>query len=144
MPEAKDYGTVGYLLLPTVQPLHIDEEVQSLYEEDRIVPGGFVRVQVIRVYRGGKLTEFPRVMGPSSNYNAGPFIIPAFGAHTVGEVLEMAEQLRPALAKGVATAMAEHAAEFDPLKAAVEQHEMTREYMRRNPLTYRRDSGKGK
>ena len=145
MPEAKHYGTVGYLLMPTVQPLHVDEEAQSLYEEDRLSDDGkqLVRVQAIRVYRGGRLVEFPRVMGPVRDWQYGPFLIPAFGAHSVGEVMDMAEQIRPMLSAGVQTAMEQHAAEFDLIGAAVQKAEMTREYMRRNHRTYRRDSGKG-
>lgn len=145
MPEAKDYGTVGMLLLPSVRPLHEDEEVMSLFEQDELTPDGkrLVRMQTIRVMRGDKLVEFPREMGPSANYKAGPFVIPCLGAHSVGEVLEMAERIRPILAAGVNQAMAEHAADFNVIEAAIRQREMTREYTKRNHRTFMRDSTKG-
>ena len=133
------------LLLPSVRPLHMDDEVMSLREEDQLTADGtrVVRLQIIRVRRGDKLVEFPRELGLSSTFAAGPFLIPALGAHSVGEVMEMAEQLRPVLARGMDNAMAAHRAEFNVVEAAIQKAEMTRAYMRQNHRTYRRDSGKG-
>ena len=142
MPEPRHYGSVA-IIIPTLRPLHIDELAWSLYEDDRLSEDGKVlmRFQTVQVIRDGRRVEFPRALGPSHNYFAGPFLIPALEAHSVGEVVEMAELLRGD--KGLDRAMEAHAADFNVVEAAIQKHEMTREYMRRNPRTYRRDSRKG-
>lgn len=135
------------LLFPSLRPLHDDEEVVYLKEMDELIPTDhgerLVRTQTIRVRRGEKFVDFPRVLGLSKDHPEGPMFIPSLGAHRVGEMIELAERCRRVLAKGLEVAMAEHAAEFNVIEAAITQREMTRLYKKRNSRTWRRDSRKG-
>ena len=146
MPDPSDYSTVGMILLPSLRPLYDDEEAISLREDDRLIQQEhgerLMRVQTIRVRRGEKFVDFPRVMGPSKDYAAGPFLIPSLGAHCVGEIIDMAERCRRVLTKGLEEVMAEYAADFNVIEAAITQREMTRLYKKRNSRTWQRDSRK--
>lgn len=142
MPEAQHYGSVG-IILPSLQPLGVDEKCWALIEEDRLSQDGkqLLRVQRIQVVRNGERVEFSKALGPSEDYLSGPFLIPALECHSVGEVADMANLLR--VDKGLDRAMEAHENEGNIIQTAIERIEMTREYMRRNHRTYLRDSGKG-
>lgn len=123
------------LLVPSVRPLHIDEMVWSLYEQDELTYDGkrLVRVQVIRVDRDGRLTEFRRTLGPASAFTAEPFAIMVLNTESVGRIMDKAENYRHH--NGLQRAMDDHLAEGDVVQAAIQRAEMTKEFIRRNPRT---------
>lgn len=143
MPEPQHYGSVG-IILPSLRPLGVDEKCWALIEEDRLSEDGkrLERIQRIQVVRDGRRVEFSKALGPAENYAGGPFLIPAMETDSVGNVADMADRLR--IDKGLLRAMEAHEeAEGNIIERAIERIEMTREYMRRNHRTYRRDSRKG-
>lgn len=123
------------ILLPTARPLHQDDKAWSLTEEDMLSPDGKTtqRTQTVRVVRDDRLVEFTRVLGSAFDSAAGPFYIPSYNAHTVGQLMEYANLLRTDT--GLGAAMKEHHEEVNVVQEAIEQVEMVREYMRRNPRT---------
>lgn len=53
------------------------------------------RYQIIYVLRGDKVTEFRRDLGDRSKFGDAPQLrIPSFWVHEVGELMDMAEELR--------------------------------------------------
>lgn len=123
------------LIVPSVRPLHIDEMVWSLYEQDELTYDGkrLVRVQVVRVNRGGRLTEFRRTLGPSSAFAAEPFAIMVLDTESVGRIMDKAEKYRHH--NGLQKAMDDHLAEGDVVQAAIQRAEMTKEFIKRNRRT---------
>ena len=115
-----------------------------LIEADELSEDGkqLLRMQHIEVIRDGRRVRFSKPLGVSEDYLNGPFMIPALEMDSVGNVTDMADKLR--VDKGLLRALEAHEAEEgNVIERAIERIEMTREYMRRNPRTYLRDSGKG-
>jgi hypothetical protein len=93
-------------LYPVVGSVRADDKCYGLYELDLQSPGnkGFHRYQIIVVPIGEQLYEYRRDMGLAKKFKAMQFRVP--GAirdedtgrvefvHTVGELMDIAEQLR--------------------------------------------------
>src|SRR3990167_7835148 len=99
------------LILSPSKPIQYDEKAWSLEEIDFLSEDNkeYRRTQSIRVWRDGNLHEFSRDLGPSVNFKAEPIGIISLDVPTVGEVMDMADQIR--VDRGLEQAMADHAGE---------------------------------
>lgn len=84
--------------MPLISTLHVnpDEKAYALVETNLQSPTfkGFHRYQLIIVNREDRMSEFRRDLGLAENFKARQFRIPALWLHTVGELQDMADDLR--------------------------------------------------
>ena len=82
-------------IVPIATEVHPDEPAYGLVEIHRQSDGskGWHRYQQIAVDRGDIIAIYEEDMGPKEHYSH-PLRIPSFWEHTVGELLDMADQLR--------------------------------------------------
>lgn len=95
--EESPVDSVGSLVLPTASALRSDEPVYMLAEYDMPDEGhtGLYRWQLIQVERGDHLYDFPRKLGPASDFKAQGFIWFCDGEHdTVDKMMELADRER--------------------------------------------------
>lgn len=134
--QLNDYRQRG-LLIPMAS-LSADEKAWALYERDVMTPDGKheYREQVIRVTRGERLVEFGIVLGASSRWTCGPFAVMSLGEDSVGQVREMADNIRAD--NGLEVAIQGHK-DSGPsvIERAITQAEQTKEWMKRNAVTTR-------
>uniref|UniRef100_A0A6M3IP89 Uncharacterized protein n=1 Tax=viral metagenome TaxID=1070528 RepID=A0A6M3IP89_9ZZZZ len=74
-----------------------DEPCYFLAEQHKQPPdsSGFRRFQIIRVIRNGECVDFVKDMGKARDWkDIMPLTIIGFGEHTVGEMIEQAEDMR--------------------------------------------------
>lgn len=95
--EESPLDSVGNLVLPAADALTSDEPVFMLAEYD--MPDekgtGMYRWQLIQVERGDRLYDFPRKLGPSSDFTSEGFIWFCDGEKdTVDKMMDLAEQTR--------------------------------------------------
>lgn len=87
--------------------VHDDEYCIELVETNRVAPNenggtGWHRLQIIRLYRNGRLHEYTNDMGSTENFTAGPFRImggvidgkKVYQEETVGFLREQADDMR--------------------------------------------------
>lgn len=76
--------------------VHPDEKAYALVEVDLQSPTykGFHRYQLIIVNREDRMAEFRRDLGLAENFNARQFRVPSLWLHTVGELQDIADDLR--------------------------------------------------
>ncbi len=88
--------------MPLTSTLHTspDEKAYALVETNMQSPTfrGFHRYQLIIVNREDRMSEFRRDLGPAKNFEARQFRIPSLWLHTVGELQDMADNLRDEVA----------------------------------------------
>ncbi len=82
--------------MPSTLTIHPDEKAYALVELNLQSPSmkGFHRYQILLVNRDDELTEYRWDLGPTDNFTSREFRIPALWLHTVGEVQDMADDLR--------------------------------------------------
>lgn len=87
--------------IPCTLYTHPDEKAYALVEMDLQSPGykGIRRYQIILVNRDDELTEYRWDMGPANDFPARLFRLPSLWMHTVGELQEMADDLRDTTSK---------------------------------------------
>ena len=78
-------------MLGYTKSVSVDEKAYSLAEKPFSVAGVVHRFQVILVNRGDRVAEWRTDLGL---WSGTAFAIPAFWEHTVGELRDMADQLR--------------------------------------------------
>ena len=94
-----------------------DEAAYALVECNLMSPkpgAGWHRYQLIYVLRDDHIAEFRRDMGKRKNFETMEFRIPALWEHTVGELLDLAQEMH--------SISAERRAEFVPQARSVEDY----------------------
>lgn len=129
-------------VLPFARKLSLDEKALMLVEEDRMTADlrANHRWQIIYVGRGNQIYEFPRDLGPSSNFpGIGGFMLLSGGEDSVAAVIDMADVER---GENRIKAVLDEAKETSTLvEDAIDLLEQKRELVKRNTRTLRRDYG---
>ena len=134
--------SMGKLVLPMADALRDDDRVFMLTEYDlpdeRI--SGMYRWQLIRVERGDRLYDFPRKLGPSSDFAAGPLIWFCDGEKdTADKMIALAEEWR---GRNQTNQVLLERTEGRPLvDTFIEREEQKMEFIKRNTRTLRAGFG---
>lgn len=107
--------------------IHPNEKAYALVEMDLQAPDykGIRRYQILLVDRDDELAEYRWDMGPSADFPKKLFRIPALWMHTVGELQEMADDLRDS---GVAMELPKPKTGEDMLQRALDLDQAVKDY----------------
>lgn len=145
--ENSPVDAVGGLVLPTANALRSDEMCTMLAEYDMPDEGhtGMYRWQIVRVIRDDREYDFPRKLGPSSDFNAEPYLELGCGEGgcrtcTVDRFMANAETQRNS--QGLNNYMLEQVEETPSLyEKFIEQEEQKNLALKRNYRTARANLG---
>ena len=84
------------LIVSLESPPHADEKAWGIAEFNAMGPGGhaFHRYQQIKVTRNDHEARWVEDLGPADQYGDAGFVIPSFFEHSVGELRDMALEMR--------------------------------------------------
>ena len=123
------------LVVATTQWLEESEKALLLVEEDRIT-NDFKnhRWQIIYVGRGNSIYEFPRDLGPATNYKGiEAFLLFSGGEDTVAYLMDMADAERDT--NKLKLILAERASNSTLIQDAIQLEEVKRALVKRNSRT---------
>ena len=133
--ESRPLAHTEGLIVATTNYLNADEPALMLVEEDRVT-SNFKnhRWQIVYVGRGDKVYEFPRDLGPATNYkNIEPFLLFSGGEDTVAYLMDMADAERDT--NKLKLILAERAANSTLIQDAISLEEAKRTLVKRNSRT---------
>ena len=133
--ESRPLAHVEGLVVATTRFLKADEPALMLIEEDRITNDyKNHRWQIVYVGRGDNIYEFPRDLGPVTNYKGiEAFLLFSGGEDTVAYLMDMADAERDT--NKLKLILAERASNSTLIQDAIQLEEVKRALVKRNSRT---------